>query len=214
MMVNRRERIGPAPLRTPPVFPRGPRLFREPKDKGYKGGAGIPPDMFLDGNNSEYEWMIYQALASITGQPTDPRQPPFIGAPGVWVYQKAWDQGRREPGGSVIDFMVYAGMADNEVATAFRIQTEYFHIYTDSAKQAADVIQKNRLSEFFRVVDLYDYEFAWDITNQAAVILLKRALSGETFQDPITSGVAERVRGNVNVGPATGQRRRESATRR
>lgn len=200
---SRRDRVAPTPLRTPPVIPRGPKLFREPKDKGFKGGAGIAPPGFLGGNNSTYEWMIYRALASVTGAPADPREPPFIGAPGIWVYQKAWDQGRREPGGSVIDFVVYAGMADNEVATAFRIQTEYFHIYTDAEKHAADLTQKNRLAEFFRVVDLYDYEFAWDISNQAAVVLVKRALSGEIFQDPVGSGVAERVRPNVNVGPVT-----------
>lgn len=203
---SRRDRIGPDPLRTPPVIPRGPRLFREPKDKGFQGGAGIAPPGFLGGNNSAYEWMIYRALASVTGFPQEPREPPFIGAPGVWVYQKAWDQGRREPGGSVIDFLVYAGMADNAVATAFRIQTEFFHIYTDAEKHAADLIQKTRLSEFFRVVDLYDHEFAWDITNQAAVVLVKRALAGEVFQDPTTSGVAERVRPNVNVGPVLPRR--------
>ncbi len=185
-------------LRTPPALPRGPRAYRERKDKGFKGGAGVPPPAW--GGASSYEWMIYRALASITGFPEDPTMPPFVGMPGVWVYQKAFDQGRRAPGGSVIDFVVYGGFGGTAISTAFRIQTEYFHIYADSEKHAYDQVQKGRLSEFFRVVDLYDHEFAWDITNQAAVILLKRALSGETFMDPIQGGTAERVQANKNVG--------------
>lgn len=184
-------------LRTPPITPHGPRLFREPKDKGYIGGAGIPPDEFLNGNNSEYEWQIYRALASITGEPQNPEQPPYIGAPGIWIYQKAWDQGRREPGGSVIDFLVYGGFGDTAVDTAIRIQTEYFHIFTDAEKHSADLIQKWRLAQFFRVVDIYDYQFAWDKTNEAAVRVVKQALQGDTFTDPTTSGMAERVRENV-----------------
>lgn len=196
---SRRDRVSPKPLRTPTVLPQGPNLYREPKDRGFVGGAGVPPPDFVGGNNSKYEWQIYRAIASVTGYPLEPDQPPYIGFPGVWIYQKAWDQGRREPGGSVIDFLVYAG-DHTSVDTAFRVQTEYFHIFSDANKQASDAIQKARLTEFFRVVDLYDHEFAWDATNQAAVILVKRALAGETFPDPITDGTAERVRPNIIIG--------------
>ena len=197
---QRRDRVTVPWLRTPPALPRGPRLYREPKDKGYRGGAGVAPPGFITSNNSEYEWMVYRALASITGFPETPEEGPFIGAPGIWSYQKAWDQGRHEPGGSVVDFVLYGGFGGARVDTAFRIQTEYFHIYTDAEKHASDLIQKWRLSEFMRVVDLFDYQFAWDKTNEATVVLIKRALAGETYVDPTSSGVAERVRDNVILG--------------
>lgn len=126
------------------------------------------------------------------GAPQDPRQGPFIGAPGLWAYQKAWDEGRRQAGGSVIDFMVYAGgRTDHDVA--FRIQTEFFHLYASADQQAHDLLQLHRLNEYMRVVDLYDQDFPWDVTNQAAIILIKEALAGNTFPNPINNGTTQRA---------------------
>lgn len=181
-------------LRTPARLPRGPRAFQEPKDKGYIGGAGNPPPGFINGNNSSYEWQIYHALAKVIGFPENPRMGPFIGFPGLWAYQKAWDSGRHDPGGSVIDFYVYSGARGNENDIAFRVQTEYFHIYTSAEKQWFDAIQFERLNMFMRVVDLFDQDFAWDMTNQAACKLIRAALNGQTEPNPITNGISQRVR--------------------
>lgn len=189
---SQRDLVRPPIIRTPPRLPTGPALTRERKDKGYKSPTDEPPEGFLGGQNSRYEWMIYHALSKVMGVPEDPRQPPFLGAPGVWTYQKAWDDGRKAIGGSVIDFVVYAGgKASNSFA--FRIQTEYHHLATDHETHAFDLMQQDRLSQFFRVVDLYDSDFAFDRTNQAAIVLIKDALAGKTFPNPITNGTTERV---------------------
>lgn len=189
---ERRDVVRPPALRTPPALPRGPKLYRVPKNLGYRGPTAEPPAGFVGGQNSRYEWMVYHALSRIFGYPSDPRLPPFIGQPGVWVYQKAWDEGRRQIGGSVIDFVVYSG-SKSEYDIAFRVQTEFFHLYTDIEKQADDAMQLERLSAFMRVVDLYDQDFAWDQTNAATVALIKDALAGRTFANPINGGVTERV---------------------
>ena len=189
---SRRDLVRPPVSRTPPALPKGPSLYREAIDKGYRGPTAEPPPGFLGGQNSSYEWMIYHALAKVTGFPEDPRRPPFIGAPGVWTYQKAWDEGRRQVGGSVIDFVVYAG-ANSDYDVAFRIQTEWHHIYTDMENQAHDALQFARLSEFMRVVDLYDSDFAWDQTNQAAIVMIKDALAGRVYPNPISDGTTMRV---------------------
>lgn len=191
-MRDRRDVVRPPSMRSPPALPRGPRLYRVPRNLGYKGPVAEPPPGFIGGQNSRYEWMVYHALSKVFGYPTDPRLPPFIGQPGVWTYQKAWDEGRREIGGSVIDFVVYSG-SKSDFDIAFRVQTEFFHLYTDIENQVHDLMQMERLSAFMRVVDLYDQDFAWDETNAATVALIKDALAGRTFANPINGGTTERV---------------------
>ncbi len=197
---NRRDIPRPPSLKRPASLPTGPRLFRPPKDKGYISQTTTPPDGFVIGSTSRTEWMIYHAMSKIFGVPENPRQGPFYGAPGVWDYQKNAIGGRRMPGGAVIDFVVYPGLKTNGRLYAFRIQTEYFHNYADSEKQASDLLQSWRLAEYYAVVDLYDYEFASDPTNQAAIILVKRALNGETFSPPGSTGVVQRVRPGNRMG--------------
>lgn len=191
---NKRGSSSVGTLRTPARLPRGPKAYREPKDKGYVGGAGLPPPGFLNGNNSGYEWQIYKAIADVTGYPENPRMPPFIGFPGIWAYQKAFDSGRHDPGGAVIDFYVYGGAGKNADSIAFRVQTEFFHIYTTAEKQWYDAVQFERLAQFMYVVDLFDQDFAADITNQAAVKLIRQALNGEVEPNPITNGTTQRVK--------------------
>lgn len=188
----RRDVARPAVLKTPPALPKGPSLYREPKYGGYKGPTDEPPPGFVGATTSRTEWMVYHAMSRVLGVPEDPRQGPFIGAPGVWSYQKAWDDGRRSPGGSVIDFMVYGG-AKSDTDVAFRVQTEFFHLYASADQQAHDLTQLGRLSEYMRVVDIYDQDFQWDPTNQACIILIKEALAGNTFPNPINNGTTQRV---------------------
>ena len=189
---NRRDVVRPPTLRVPAALPKGPRLYSEPSDLGYKGPTSEPPPGFVRGTTSKTEWMIYHALSRVLGEPKDPRQPPFIGMPGMWAYQKAWDEGRRAPGGSVIDFVVYSGSYSMH-DIALRIQTEAWHLYTDYENQAHDALQFARLSEYMEVIDLYDFDFAWDQTNQAACILIRDALNGRISPNPITSGTTMRV---------------------
>ena len=189
---GRRDVARPPRLRTPAALPRGPRLYSEPKDKGYIGPVSEPPPGFVQGTTSETEWRVYHAIARVLGEPEDPYSPPFIGSPGSWAYQKAWDDGRRQAGGSVIDFLVYGGgRSDDDVA--FRVQTEHFHLYADASVHEKDAIQLARLTEFMRVVDLYDQDFMFDPTNQATIILIKEALAGNTFPNPITNGTTQRA---------------------
>lgn len=178
-------------LRTPPAIPTGPRMYRPPRMKGYIGGPGQPPPGFVVGQTSGSEWVIYWAMAKVFGEPADPRQPPYFGAPGTWGFQV----GGRQQGQSVIDFVVYPNPRSRNLRYAFRIQTEYFHNYADSDVQAYDMMQMWRLSEYNVVIDLYDYEFMYDQTGQAAIILIKRALAGETWS-PVTnnSSAIQRVR--------------------
>lgn len=189
---SNRDIYRPPRLRTPPSLPTGPRLYREPSDKGYVGPTSDPPPGFVVGTTSKTEWMVYHALSKVTGFPSDPRQPPFIGAPGVWSYQKAWDEGRRMVGGSVIDFVVYGGGRSSQ-DLAFRIQTEAWHIYAGTKEHMHDYIQFQRLSQYMRTIDLYDQDFAFDPTNQACIVLIRRALNGEVEPNPITDGTTMRV---------------------
>jgi hypothetical protein len=178
-------------LRTPPAIPTGPRMYRAPRFKGFKGGPGEPPAGFVTGQTSASEWVIYWAMAKVFGEPQDPRQGPFFGFPGVWGYQV----GGREQGQAVIDFVVYPNRRSRNLRYGFRVQTEYFHNYADSKTQAYDLMQLWHLSDYNVVVDLYDYEFMYDLRGSAAIILIKRALNGELWS-PVTnnSTVIQRVR--------------------
>lgn len=192
-VVSRRSQTRPIPLRSFPVLPEGPELYQQKEGLGLHYGPGEPPAGFLTYTNSKTEWQIYWALAKIIGQPKDPRKPPYIGWPGLWTYQKPYEGGRRLAGGQVIDFLVYHP-ATSHGAIAIRIQTERYHIMTDAAKQAKDRMLLIRLSDQFRVVDLYEQDFINDPSGQAAIIETKRALYGGSTSNPIRSGRARRLR--------------------
>lgn len=192
-IVSRRTQTRPIPLRSFPVLPEGPELYQQAEGIGLHSGPGEPPAGFLTYTNSATEWMVYWALAKIIGQPKDPRQPPYIGWPGAWTYQRPFEGGRHTAGGQVVDFLVYHP-ATSSGAIALRIQTERFHIMTDAAKQAKDRALLIRLSGQFRVVDLYEQDFVNDPSGQAVVIETKRALYGGSTSNPIRTGRARRIR--------------------
>lgn len=189
---QQRDVTTPPRMRTPPVLPRGPKLYRVPKSLGYMGPVSDPPPGFVQGTTSVTEWMVYFGMAKVTGVPTNYREPPFIGMPGVWQYQKAWDEGRRMAGGSVIDFMLHAGAWSSQ-DVAFRIQTERFHLYADMEQQTHDALQFQRLASHMRVIDLYDNDFIFDPTGQAIVLLIKDSLAGSVYPNPINSGTTMRA---------------------
>jgi hypothetical protein len=194
MVKNKKTSSALPTMKRPTSLPTGPRWAKPPRDKGFRGSAAVAPDGFVHGSTSLTEWMIYHAFSKIFGVPQDPRIPPFYGYPGVWAYQKAAIGGRHEPGGAVVDFIVYPGAKSRGRLLAFRIQTEYFHNYADSEKQASDLLQSWALSEYYAVFDIYDYQFVNDKTNQSAIILIKRCLNGETFSPPGATGNVQRVR--------------------
>lgn len=177
-------------LRTPPAIPVGPRLYRPRRDRGYRGGPGEPPPGFVRGTTSRTEWWCYWAFFKALNIPADPRNPPFTGFANVLGYQV----GTRELGGAVADFIVYAPRRSFGERQLFRIQTEYRHVYVDSARASYDLLQAWRLSSYNRVIDLYDYEFMEDPTGQSIIVLIKRGLAGETYSPPGATGIAQRVR--------------------
>lgn len=191
---TRRSQTRPPRLRSFPVMPTGPRLLDFPKDFGKEyRGAGEPPPGFLTYTNSYSEWVIYWALSKVLGVPKDPRQPPFVGWPGMWTYQRPFEGGRIA-GGQVVDFLIDDPSATSTGAIALRITTERYHIFTDAAKQATDRILLARLSGRYRVVDIYEQDFISDESGQAAVLEVKRALFGGATSNPLRTGQARRIR--------------------
>lgn len=175
-------------LRRPPSQPTGPKWVGVNTIKQLTGGPADPPPGFLSPANSRTEWMIYWSLAKIFGNPPDPRRPPFEGAYPDWLYQAAYNGGAGTLGGTTIDFVVYAGRKP----TAFRIVTEYYHIFTDRRKQVSDEMQKITVSNQYDVVDLYDQDFISDPTGAAAIQVVKMGLAMIERPDPLLTGVALR----------------------
>lgn len=168
-------------------IPQGPITI--PRSETVVGDWYDPPPGFLTGQNSVTEWTAYKALAKIFGDPKDPRVGPFYG--GIeWSYQIAELGGHvRALGSAVVDFVVYQGAT----IVGIRIQTEYFHLFTTSNKQAYDTIQRAQLeANGLNVVDVYDYDLLNDPSGQRAVIAMKRAIGRIERVNPIDAGSAIR----------------------
>lgn len=179
-------------FRTLPKLPQGPRMFRQ--HVTYANGPGQPPPGFINGQNSSTEWYCYWALAKIFDSPRDPRIGPFIGDGDNWSYQTpALGYRLRSLNSAVIDFVVHIGGKD----VAIRVQTERFHIFTDSRRQAADLTQRMRLEGVAEVVDVYDDDIIGNNdfeTGQKAIVTMKAAIGMIEAINPITSGTAQRLK--------------------
>ncbi len=175
----------------PVAFPKGPRLYGGGRDPNRVTGFGEAPPGFVSGTTSKSEWVIYAAIAVVLGEPENYRNPPFIGSPPRWTYQKPFlGTYTRSIGSAVIDFVV----KQPTEFVAIRLQSDRFHVNAPSDQQAHDALQAVELSKYNRVADLYEQNFLGDPTGQAAVIAIKRALAGTLEQNPITSGTAVRAR--------------------
>jgi hypothetical protein len=183
----------PQAPRKPRRIQRAPRELTFPAESPHTGGPGDPPPGFVGAKNSATEWQPYWGLARIFGEPVPRilRDGPFIGAPGIWEYQEYI------PGGLMatnIDFVV---LPTNGLArpTAFRIQTEFVHLFpTQHDKYAADIMYRNHVEEGgFSVVDLYDYMYLGDPSGRAIIQLLKAGLGLIEPANPIATGTAQRV---------------------
>lgn len=175
-------------LRANVVRPRGPRAVNVREQ--IIGGYGDPPPGFIGGQNSITEWIVYWALAKIFDSPKNPRIPPFLGGEG-WSYQVAkGGKFRRAIGSAVVDFVVYYG----RTAVALRIQTEYFHTFTDSRKQATDLMQRvNLTGNDLQVIDVYDTALLGDPSGAKAIVAIKRAIGMLEDVNPTTAGTALRA---------------------
>lgn len=181
--------------RTLPKLPRGPRLVTVIRDRPQlTPGPGEPPPGFLNGQNSRVEWIAYWALSRIFDNPPDPRQPPFAGGPGDWIYQSP-EMGAylRSLNSAVVDFLVTFG----KTRIAIRLQTERFHVLADARQQQRDISQRMNLEQSGEVVDVYDHELIGDNDNdtaQKAIVTMKRAIGMLEAPNPILAGTARRVR--------------------
>lgn len=143
----------------------------------FQGGPGDPPPGFVGGTNSKTEWWIYWALTKI------------LGKEGVgWSYQASYAGGRHSPGGAVIDFVVYMPMQD----ILMRIQTWRFHIGAGSEKITYDHEQKIAYSSAINddvVIDVYEQDFIDDETGKKVIEVVKDALAGIEWPNPIQRGI-------------------------
>jgi hypothetical protein len=196
MSIPRLPTIGSVALpqlpRKPRVVQRAPREFTFPADGQRYGGPGEPPPDFVGGKNSRTEWYPYWGLAHIFREPSPRtlRRGPYLGAPGIWEYQEYI------PGGLLatnIDFVI---LPTNGLAppTAFRIQTEFVHLFpSEHDKYASDILYRNAVEAEYEVVDLYDYMFLGDPSGRAIIQLLKAGLGLIEPANPIAAGTARRV---------------------
>jgi hypothetical protein len=152
-------------------------------------GPGEPPPGFVGAHTSRTEWLVYWALFRKLAPDANPRQPPFTGIPGVFVYQKI-DDGGRVPGGSVTDMQV----ATPTGWIGLRIDTERWHIFAGPNQQAKDLFIKTHLRAVQRVVTLYEQDFIADDTGEAVCKVVALALRGIELMNPIRSGLAQRRR--------------------
>ena len=184
----------PPTLRTFSQLPRGPRLYQYSvlEKTDVHGGPGAAPPGFGGPTVSYTEWIVYWALWKVMGNSGDVRKsgPPFIGSPPDWTYQQPFIGGRAEPGGAVVDFIVWRTQTGRPLG--IRIQTEYFHLFTSHAKQVSDMLQRQKLMDQIDVVEIYDYQITADPTGQAAIIAVKQALGILELPDPLAGATARR----------------------
>ena len=169
-------------------LPHGNRIVSVKEE--YIGGYGDPPPGFVRGQTSASEWIVYWASFKAFGAREDPRQPPFYGLPGKFSYQSPELGGFiRSIGSAVVDYLYYLGPE----MVAVRLQTEFFHLYTDNRKQADDEFQRVLLErKGIRVYDMYDYDVLGDPSGQKAIIAVKRALGLIERVNPLKDGTAIR----------------------
>jgi hypothetical protein len=174
-------------LRHPPEQPTGPAFI--PKPGGSVSGPGDPPPGFVTGKNSATEWNAYWALWKIFDTPRDARVPPFVGGPPDWMYQSQQQTLFGISSSTNVDFVVYEG----GTILAIRIQTERYHNYADSKKQAYDQMQEAALdSRGLYVVNVYDNDLLNDPSGQRYVVAMKQAIGRIQRVNPDIAGTALR----------------------
>lgn len=175
-----------------PVFKTGLRVFGLGEQAVHTGGPGEPPPGFVSPTTSASEWVEYWALSKVFNDPRDPRVPPFFGGRD-WGYQLDYQGGRHVPGGAVVDFVVYL---PGEIV-GIRLQTDRFHLTAGPVKNAYDDAQRQSLSRFMRIIDLYEGDVIRDTSGEGAVRLTVEALGGRERINPQRAGTFYRSRPNA-----------------
>jgi hypothetical protein len=175
-----------------PVRPTGPDIYHRGSEPIIDSPFMHPPGGFVTAHTSGVEWMCFLALAILNpGFPEDPFSPPFIGGPPIWVYQKH-EQGGRVAGGSVSDFVVLSNSGAAKIG--IRVETERFHIWTDSGTQQKDIYIAAHLETVNKIVRVYDQHFVDDPTGEKVTRIMALAMKGIELPSPVTMGTAQRVR--------------------
>jgi hypothetical protein len=184
----------PRPPRNPArvsIAPKGPRIYHRTSSPTVVSAFTTPPPGFVTPHTSKTEWMVYLALALITGKPKNPFARPFIGGPPLWIYQKI-EEGGRVPGGSVSDFVVLNFNGTAQIG--IRVETERYHIWTDAAQQQKDIYIASHLQTVNKIVRIYDQHFIDDPTGEKVCRVVALAMRGIELPSPIFFGTAQRVR--------------------
>lgn len=153
-----------------------------------------PPPGFLRATNSASEWIVYLAFAKILRSPPNPKEPPYEGGPGVWIYQEPTMGGRNQAGGAVVDYVILAGDRVSE-NTLVRLQTERFHSFASGMKQYTDERQLQLLNSIARVIDVDESQVLGDPTGEKACRYLAEALAGFAMPNPLASSQQRRFSG-------------------
>jgi hypothetical protein len=182
----------------PVIFATGPRIYEGGKKAGFIGGPGEPPIDFRTAHNSKDEWDFYWAMSRVVPSktPRDPRQPPYLGGE-EWQYQVPESPTElglgvgRVPGGSVSDFVYFGG---NETAIVIRIQTERYHVFTNSMTQMRDMFIKEHLRGIEKIIDVYSSDWIADESGSAVCKIAALAIQGIELPSPIRYRTAIRTR--------------------
>ena len=94
----------------------------------------------------------------------------------------------RALGSAVIDYLIHLG----PTLIGLRLQTERFHVFTESRKHAYDLIQRGNLMKNIEVIDMYDDDILGDPSGQKAIVAVKRTLNLIEALNPILAGTAIR----------------------
>lgn len=164
---------------TPPIgrgISYGPRVLGLAGNVILTSGPGEPPANFVGATTSLSEWYLYWALMKLLGPSEE----------GQWGYQVSMMGGRSNPGGAVVDFVLFRERED----VGIRVQTYRFHQNAPQQQQAHDSDQLGRLfRDDFIVIDVYEGAYIDDPTGQAALQVMLEAINGQWRLDPLTSGL-------------------------
>lgn len=152
----------------------GPRILGLGRPVPQLTGPGDPPEGFVGGTTSLSEWYLYWAFSVI------------LGPEGLdWSYQSGMLGSRNTPGGAVVDYVVYQG----SVSLLVRLQTYRFHLSAPADQQVHDIEQFIALSSPDTIViDVYEDQFLFDETGQAAIKLVVDIINRRIVQNPMASG--------------------------
>ena len=190
-----RVEVRPPDVRRHARLPTGPRMYRNAMRAQRVDFPGEPPAEFLAGeyHGSASEWPIYAALWKIfSSQPNDGyRQAPFYGDhEGQWVYQSWQLGGRSIAGGAVADFEIRAGRRGPSLF--IRVQSYRFHLTAGPEVVSYDDVQKEHLSEYGSVVDVFEQDYL-GLDAQSLIVYVKRQLGMIQTPDPIRAGTVRRT---------------------